>query len=78
MFSIQYEVMTMQDESLLTVRQVSERLGVSPGTVRRWISDGNLRALKFGEARAASVRVDPADLERLIEDSRQHPGAARD
>jgi excisionase family DNA binding protein len=66
----------MRDESLLTVRQVGERLGVSTNTVRRWIHAGQLPAAKFGESRAASVRIDPADLDQLIADARERQGEA--
>jgi excisionase family DNA binding protein len=68
--------MMVRNGSLLTVQQVGKRLGVSPNTVRRWIGDGNLPALKFGESRAASVRIDPADLDQLIANARKHPGDA--
>ena len=40
--------MSGQDGRYLSVREVSEQLGVAPATVQRWIRNGELKALKFG------------------------------
>lgn len=52
--------------SLLTTDQVAARLAVDPSTVRRWIDDGRLPAVKPGGA----WRIDPADLDELLRMSR--------
>jgi len=68
--------MNKYEAPLLTVPEVSRKLAVSEGTVRRWISNGQLRATKFGESRSSAVRVDPVDLAEMIADARNHPGDA--
>lgn len=45
--------------------RVAGRLAVSPQTVRRWIRQGDLRALKLGGRRNATVRVPEDALDDL-------------
>lgn len=47
----------------LTLREASERIGVSASTLRRAIHAGRLPAYRLGER--AHFRVLPADVERL-------------
>jgi len=47
---------------LLTVREVAERLAVSPPTVHNLCDRGRLRFVRVG----AAVRIDPASLEAFI------------
>ncbi|WP_152622283.1 helix-turn-helix domain-containing protein [Archangium violaceum] len=47
---------------LLTVREVAERLAVSPATVHRLCAGGRLRFVRVG----AAVRIDPASLETFL------------
>lgn len=47
---------------LLTTVAAAARLGVDPSTVRRWIEDGRLPAVKPGR----DYRIDPADLDELL------------
>lgn len=49
-------------EQLLTVTDVSKHCQVCDKTVRRWIKDGELDAVRLGRA----VRVRPEALERFI------------
>ena len=51
------------DERLLTVNDVAERLQLHPITVRRHIKAGQLRAVRIGR----SVRIREADLEEYLE-----------
>lgn len=60
---------------LLTIAEVAESLGVSSGTVRRWIRNGDLEALKLGTGERASVRIAPAALVRFVS-TRAPKGAA--
>lgn len=53
--------------ALLTVREVAAYLKVQEATVRNWIRDGDIRAIKFG--RAWRVRED--DLMKFVEHRRQ-------
>jgi excisionase family DNA binding protein len=47
---------------LLTVQETADLLKVSTVTVRRFIADGRLPAVKVGRA----VRVEKADVERVV------------
>jgi excisionase family DNA binding protein len=57
---------TVEQPSLLTVRQVAHRLNVSPLSVRRAIAEGRLGAVKLGDAGSAPLRIDPAELEDYL------------
>ena len=49
-------------EPHLTVDDVAERMKCAPRTVRNWISNGDLKAHRYG---ARMIRIDPADLKKL-------------
>lgn len=53
--------------TMLTLRQVSERLGLHINTVRRYVDKGLIPAVKFEKA----VRVEERDLERFIKARKQ-------
>ena len=55
---------------MISPLEVAEALGVSRNTVLRWISEGTLPAAKLGSARNASLRVDPEDVARMIQEAR--------
>ena len=44
---------------MLTVNQIAEKLQVHPATVRGWIREGKLNAVRFG---GRNVRVQEDDL----------------
>lgn len=48
---------------LLTYYQVADQLGVGLRTVKRWRSEGKLRAVRIGRV----VRFRPEDVQRLVE-----------
>jgi excisionase family DNA binding protein len=48
-------------DGLLTVDEVSDRLKLKPKTVRAWISDGKIKAEKWGYK---TIRVRESELER--------------
>ena len=50
---------------MLTVSQAARRVGRDPETIRRWIRDGRLRAIKLGRRHV----IDEKDLARRIESS---------
>lgn len=52
-------------ERLLTLAEVTERLGISARTLRRWRQRGLLPAIRI----AGTVRIRLADLERALADS---------
>ena len=57
------------DRALYSVRDVAERLGVHPETVRRLIHDGRLDAIRDGRA----LLVTATSLERLLLQQRVKP-----
>jgi excisionase family DNA binding protein len=61
------------EESYLTVAEVAETLKLNPQTVRNWIDQGSLPALRVGRR----VRIKRSDFERVLDESYSGgPGAA--
>lgn len=61
-----------QDEALLTISEVAERLGMTPRTIRDWVGAKLIPSIRVaGEDDA--VRVPAADLEAWIDDQRIRP-----
>jgi excisionase family DNA binding protein len=56
---------TDPDESYLTVADVAETLKLNQQTVRNWIDQGSLPALRVGRR----VRIKRSDFERILEQS---------
>ena len=61
--------MAADDETLYTVREVADRLGVHPETVRRLIHDGRLDAVRVGRV----LRVHHASLAVFLAEQRVKP-----
>lgn len=59
----------MLSRPLLTLHEVADLLKVKEATVRTWINNGNLRAVKFGR----EWRVSHVDLETFVEDHATRP-----
>ena len=57
------------EDSFLTVAEVAEMLKLNQQTVRNWIDQGSLPALRVGRR----VRIRRSDLERLLEEGRTGP-----
>jgi len=47
---------------MITLKEVAERLGLHINTVRRYIREGKIPAVKFDKA----IRVEEEDLEKFI------------
>ena len=56
---------TDPEESYLTVAEVAETLKLNQQTVRNWIDQGSLPALRVGRR----VRIKRSDFERVLEES---------
>jgi excisionase family DNA binding protein len=59
----------VDDKALYTVRDVANRLGVHPETVRRLIHDGRLDAVRVGRV----LRVDSDSLQGFLVNQRVKP-----
>ena len=58
---------TLRPESqLLTIAAVAAKLGVHHKTVRRFIREGRLPAVRLGASSRSPLRVDPAELYEFI------------
>ena len=67
----------MEEQRLLwNVKEAGTALGLSPWTIRRYISEGRVRPVRIGRR----VLVEPAECRRLVEEGREpcgkHPGRA--
>lgn len=61
------------DETFLTVAEVAELLKLNQQTVRNWIDQGSLPAVRVGRR----VRIRRSDLERMLEEGSTAAAAAR-
>jgi excisionase family DNA binding protein len=58
----------MENVKLLwNVKEAGTALGISPWTIRRYISDGKLQTVRLGRR----VLLEPAECRRLLEEGRQ-------
>jgi excisionase family DNA binding protein len=56
----------MEEERLLTVKEVAERLRANPQTVRRWLREGKLRGRMPGGEKLG-YRIPESEVERLTQ-----------
>lgn len=61
----------MSREQYRTVKEVADLLQVNEVTVRRWIKDGELRAIDIGKG----WRIGPDDLDAFLEGHATRPAA---
>lgn len=64
----------MNEERLLTVREVAEHLRSSPETVRRWLRQGRLRGFQPGGTKLG-YRVPESELQRFLAQSHDPDGS---
>ncbi len=62
---------SLDEESFLTVAEVAELLKLNQQTVRNWIDQGSLPAIRMGRR----VRIKRSDFERVVAES-YSPGTA--
>lgn len=53
-----------EDETLMTKHEVAQLFRVDPGTVQRWVAEGNLRAIRVGR----TLRFNRLYIRSLIDD----------
>jgi excisionase family DNA binding protein len=63
----------LDESEFLTVAEVAQTLKLNQQTVRNWIDQGSLPALRIGRR----VRIRRSDFERLIEAGATQPGSSR-
>ena len=59
---------------MMTPAEVAERLGLNVYTIRRMIHDGRIPASRMGTGTHARLRIDEADLQAFIENSKTQHG----
>jgi excisionase family DNA binding protein len=57
----------LSERLLLGVVEAAAAIGLSPWTVRKYIAEGKLAAIRIGRR----VLIEPSELQRLIEDARR-------
>jgi excisionase family DNA binding protein len=65
---------TAREDSFLTVAEVAEMLKLNQQTVRNWIDQGSLPAVRVGRR----VRILRSDFDRLVEEGYRSGGAQTD
>jgi excisionase family DNA binding protein len=50
--------------SLLTVRQVAERLGVTEAAIRRWLLERRIASVKIGRR---LIRIPSSEINRIVD-----------
>lgn len=65
----------MQEAKLLwNVKEAGTALGLSPWTIRRYITDGKIKTVRLGRR----VLVEPSECLRLVEEGRKRVGQEGD
>lgn len=59
-----------EDDELLTVAEVAQRLKLHQETIRRWIREGKLTAIRLGRTQAG-YRIRTSDLQLFLSGSKQ-------
>ena len=54
-----------KDKKILTIKEVSEIIGVHQQTLRRWDEDGKLKAIRIGKMGHRKYRK--SDVDKLLE-----------
>jgi excisionase family DNA binding protein len=57
----------MDDEELLTVKEVSARLKANPQTIRKWLREGKLKGVMPGGEKLG-YRIPESELRRILAD----------
>jgi excisionase family DNA binding protein len=65
---------TAREDSFLTVAEVAEMLKLNQQTVRNWIDQGSLPAVRVGRR----VRILRSDFDRLVEEGYRSGGSQAD
>lgn len=58
-------IMYAENKLYLSIREVSELVGMHPNTIRRAIKNGKISSIRMGEGKNASYRIPRSELDRL-------------
>ena len=56
----------LEISTMLSTAEVAYMIGVDGSTIRRWVHADKLHAIKFGDAKTASLRFTAQDIDRFI------------
>lgn len=57
----------MQVEQFYTVKEVAQLLKMTDGTIRNWISNGKIKAVKIGgDNKQSQTRIAESELKKLL------------
>ena len=63
------------DRKAYTTRETAELLGKAPRTIRRWVEEGVLKAVKVGDKRRGRLLIPAREIDRLLNGAVVGPGA---
>jgi excisionase family DNA binding protein len=61
-------------EPLQSVEDAAKTLSISPWTLRKYLAENKLQAVRIGRR----VLIEPSEIRRLIEEGRERRGRTRD
>lgn len=67
---IKQKAMTEEYEKMLTPQEVAQRLRVTPQTVRNWIREGKIKAVRVGRP----WRIPESELRAILEQAERFSG----
>jgi len=56
----------LEISTMLSTAEVAYMIGVDGSTIRRWVHADKLHAIKFGDAKTASLRFTAKEIDRFI------------
>ena len=56
----------LEISTMLSTAEVAYLIGVDGSTIRRWVHADKLHAIKFGDAKTASLRFTAQEIDRFI------------
>ena len=58
----------LEISTMLSTAEVAYLIGVDGSTIRRWVHADKLHAIKFGDAKTASLRFTAKEIDRFIDE----------